>query len=284
MGRSSVRDKFLLNLVPKEIWETYYDTEDDKYFLKYENREIKRHYKISVCTTVMNRLEAIKETLEKNILDNREYPNFEFVLLDYNSTDGLNKWVRENLREYIDSGILNYYRTESHKFYSMTHSRNIAFRCAAGQIVINVDADHFTTNNFLIRVNFLANQTDDKIILVKSKQKNRGRIGMFKQDFLNLGGYNEDLIHYGYDDKDLVCRALKSGFKIMRIGGEYFGLASGHVRHPTDNYPNDDWKFTQRRNAIVSLINVASDKLIANQGRNWGSATLTKNFREVFKM
>lgn len=47
---------------------------------------------ISFCITCMNRLKHLQETLEKNILDNFLVDEVEFVVLDYNSQDGLEEW------------------------------------------------------------------------------------------------------------------------------------------------------------------------------------------------
>ena len=91
-------------------------------------KNIKKIYKISFCTTVMNRLYNLKETLLKNIEDNKEYPDLEFVILDYNSQDGLEKWMKDNMMEHIESGRVSYYRTEEPKYFNMAHSRNIAFK------------------------------------------------------------------------------------------------------------------------------------------------------------
>ncbi|MFD2148711.1 glycosyltransferase family 2 protein [Mucilaginibacter antarcticus] len=72
-------------------------------------------FKISFCTTCMNRLSHLKQTLKRNILDNEDYPNLEFILLDYNSTDGLKEYVRSELHTFITSKKLVYYRTEEPK-------------------------------------------------------------------------------------------------------------------------------------------------------------------------
>ena len=93
-----------------EIW--------DRIFTK---PEIK-NYKISFCTTCMDRLHNLKETLPKNIKDNEEDDDLEFVILDYNSSDGLEEWVKNNMMEYIDSGRLVFYRTEEPKYFDMSHS------------------------------------------------------------------------------------------------------------------------------------------------------------------
>lgn len=51
--------------------------------------------KISFCITCMNRFKHLQETLERNIHDNYLVDNVEFVVLDYNSEDGLDKWISQ---------------------------------------------------------------------------------------------------------------------------------------------------------------------------------------------
>src|SRR5574343_1908709 len=63
---------------------------------------------ISICTTCMNRLRDLEYTLPKNLEDNKNYKKLEFVLLDYNSTDGLSDWVKKYMMSYIKTGRLVY--------------------------------------------------------------------------------------------------------------------------------------------------------------------------------
>lgn len=243
-------------------------------------------HSISICTTCMGRASDIKQTFLKNIHDNLSYStnpnNLEFLLLDYNSKDDLEKWAQKNLMKLISKGLVTYYKTTEPQFYSMTHSRNIAFKLAKGNIVNNVDADHFINFGFCSQINLMANQFQDKAVFIKSRQKNRGRLSFFKDEFLSLGGYDEELEGYGFDDKDLLYRAVKSGFRVVRYGGKFFNHTQDHARHPLDNYKekDKDWKFSQRRNTILSILNILSDRVIANEGKNWGKAELTKNFEE----
>ena len=244
----------------------------------------KKKYRISVCTTCMNRAADVKRTLPQNIEDNKDYGNVEFVLLNYNSKDDLGDWVRENMIDYIESGILNYYHTTEPEHYSMTHSRNVAFMLAQGDIVNNVDGDHYTNKGFVEHVNLLANQGYDYPMFMKGRQKNRGRIGLFKRHFKWLGGYDEDIKDYGFDDEDLRLRALALGFTFLCYGGKYFRKTDDHMRHQGGNYKNPNWKHTQRLNTMVSLINIYSGKYVANRKRHWGKAKVTKNFKEEMEI
>ena len=231
---------------------------------------------ISIVTTAMDRLSDIKQTLPRNMEDNK---SADFVLLDYNSRDGLSEWIQSNMREQIESGRLSFYRTTEPKYYSMAHSRNIAFKLAKGDIINNVDADNFTTPGFDEKLKELATGCDRKVIFVKSRQKKRGRIGIYADEFIKLGGYNEQLIEYGFDDSDLIYRATRQGFRMVIFGGEYYKGVEDHGRHIDGNYQYE-WRYTERLNTLVSLLNIAMGKLEANKGKPWGKAHLLKNFRE----
>ena len=244
------------------------------------NNSISKNYKISLCTTCMGRLSDLSVCLLKNIEDNADYDNLEFVILDYNSKDGLGNWVKENLMGHIESGRVVYARTEEPEFYSMTRSRNLAFKVASGDIVNNLDADNFTNRGFASYLNMLANQQTDRAIFAKGKKMLRGRLGFWKKEFMeDLCGYEEDINDYGHDDWDLMLRAWKIGFRLMFFGGTYYAN-TGSKKHQTGNMKVDNWKFTESRNKYMSMKSIIEGATKANVGREWGKGNLIKNFNE----
>jgi len=245
--------------------------------------KVKKFHSISIVTTCMDRCSCIKQTYKKNIDDSLSYPNVEFVLINYNSKDDLDGYVRNNLIGYIESGILNYYRTNEPKYYSMCHSRNIGFTMAKGEIVCSVDADHYINKGFPERINSLANIFHEKTVFCKSKHKNRGRLCFRKKEFFEmLGGYDEAIKGYGFDDQDLLCRAARLGFKIVKFGGDFCRITEDHRRHPGKNY-EEHWRYTQRKNSLISLLNIKLGILKANEGKTTGKAFLIKNFKDDLK-
>ena len=271
-------DKGLLEITRQEVWDKYHNP---VYTVPERIGRITTQYKISICTTCMGRTEDLKKTYIQNLDDNLGYGNIEFVLLNYGSRDDMDTWVFQNLMEYIQGGVVNYYRTDEPIYYSMTHSRNIAFKVATGDIINNVDADHYTNPDFVRYINALANTYETtKVVFVKSKQKNRGRVGIFKKEFMELGGYDESLEGYGHDDQDLLLRAYHSGCGLIKFGGEYMRITDDHARHPVGNYQVKDWRYTQRRNALISLLNIYMKRFKANENHPWGRAHLVKNFSE----
>src|SRR4030066_270134 len=243
--------------------------------------EVKKKNRISICTTCMNRLDDLKLTLPKNIQDNKDYPNIEFILLDYNSTDGLSDWVKNNLYDYIESKKLIFYRTEEPKHYKMSHSRNVVFKLASGDIVSNVDADNYTKKGLACYVNQLANAIPSKATFIKSNQVMHGRIGFYKKEFVDLlGGYDEGLVGYGFDDRDLFFRSIALGFTILSYG-KYYNKTANRI-DKNINYDKDsvvyNTKYIEWVNKVISMGNLLGNKFKANEGLHWGKAKVIKNF------
>ncbi len=185
-----------------------------------ESKSIKQ--KISFCTVCMNRLDHLKQTLPKNIKDNIGYGNVEFLVLDYNSSDGLEEWVETEMKEYINNGILSYYKTTQPTFFHRSHSRNMLLKHATGDILCNVDADNFIGSFFASYVNKQFTQ-DPSILLAIDVIKQakhaqaHGKFCAWKEDFLSVTGYDESMDSYGYEDIDLYNRIELLGRKRVAI-------------------------------------------------------------------
>jgi hypothetical protein len=176
----------------------------------------------------MNRLHHIRKTLPKNIEDNIDYPNVEFVLLDYGSEDGLEKWVISNMQGELQNGILNFKRTNKPKKYLSSHSKNMAHRQSTGDIVCNLDGDNFTGPGFAEYLNQHFQNFPDSFLSVdynnnwNEKSDTFGRIVCWKKGFERIGGDDEKMIWYSYDDIDFCERLRKSGTDQHFISNQEF--------------------------------------------------------------
>ena len=188
---------------------------------------IKNLPKISFCITCMNRLEHLKKTLPINIshaLTDSE--NIEFILLDYNSTDGLELWIKENNAQNIDNQTLKYFKTSQPQAYHRSHSRNMVFRLASGDILVNLDADNFIGKGFvefilknMVQSSFLA--VDETISGTNFKDA-LGRICVWREDFEKIRGYDERMAGYGFEDLDFKTRLERIGLKLKPITNNRF--------------------------------------------------------------
>ena len=231
-------------------------------------------WKISICTTCMGRVEDLKRTLLVNIADNEDYPDLEFVVLNYNSQDHMHEYMTSpDVMPHLESGKVKYLRTRLPKYFSMSHSRNVAFMNATGDIVTNVDADNYTGKGFASYLNRLANIRSRNVIFAKGKRRISGRLGMFKDEFEGIGGYDENLVGYGGDDHSLILRAMYSGFVLMWWAGSPVDFMHKIIT-PRDqvgaNMENPDWQETERINREIILENLRQSDFVANRDRPWG--------------
>ena len=258
---------------------------------KYQNRNVlpssRAKRKISVVTTCMNRLHDLQLTLPKNIEDSGDYP-VEFVLLNYNSTDGLDNWVASNLSHFIESKKLVYYKAINQKYFCPNHSRNVTFRLASSDIITNVDSDNYIHAGFLERINECC---DKKIVVVpqsfidpKSDRLTlRGRFAMMKSDILQLRGFDEDLDQgYSHDDTSFIFRAILNGFYLSRFEDKFLNQRiETKMKDRSKNMKNTDYFESQEKNIRNITDKLFRAEIIANKNRGWGNAILLKNFSEI---
>ncbi|CAK7065787.1 glycosyltransferase family 2 protein [Bacteroides rodentium] len=208
---------------------------------------------ISFCITCMNRLKHLQETLEKNILDNFLVDEVEFVVLDYNSQDGLEEWIAQSMMKYIEMGILVYYRTTEPVHYLRSHSRNMVFRLAKGDVVCNLDADNYLGKGF---AEFMLKEFQEKkkIFYISNLcvRDVFGRICLRKQDFIAIEGYNEALVGYGFEDAELFDRLLNKGIKHhVFFQKEFYGA----VTHPDEDRISQEAMFKNLQCIYLNYIN-----------------------------
>lgn len=195
-----------------------------------------KHRKISYCITSMNRLHHLKQTLPQNIQDNADYPNQEFLVLDYNSADGLKEWVLTEMREHVDTGLVKLYRTTEPAYFIKSHAMNMAFRQAEGDIIVNLDADNYTGSGFSDFVNegFDRNEASFLMLDLKRFPDRRdavGRIGMRREDFHRVRGYDERMDGYGWEDFDICHRLAALGLEKIFIDDRSF---LNYIAHGND--------------------------------------------------
>ncbi|MFS4447852.1 glycosyltransferase family 2 protein [Maribacter sp. 2307UL18-2] len=197
--------------------------------------------KISFCTVSMNRAHHIEKTLPQNILDNEDYSNCEFILLDYNSSDGLEEFVKTQLKKYIDNGKLIYYKTLTPTYFHRGHSLNTAFKLSTGDIVCTIDADNYTGKGFASYINMMFNRFESIFLAVDLNIYSSdvcGRVCSRSDDFFKIGGYDETMDCWGHDDDDIKNRLALAGLEKKHIQGGHFlnAISHGHEDRLANEY------------------------------------------------
>lgn len=176
----------------------------------------------------MNRLVHLRQTLPVNIAQNKDYGNIEFVVLDYNSNDGMEDWARSHLDQYIRSGIVKYYKTYEPRYFDLSHSKNMALRLATGNILCLVDADNYAGDSYAHWISSIyASQGKETIITTLRKdhiplRDQGGKLCFNRDSIYAVKGFDESLVGYGIDDVDLVRRVEKIGDNRYFIDDEKF--------------------------------------------------------------
>jgi Sulfotransferase domain len=258
--------------------------------------------RIAFCTTNKNRTLHLKQTLPKNIEDNKDYDNCVFIIVDYNSQDDLHDYLRDNHKEDIKSGKVVVYHYKGSDVFQMGHAKNLSHRCGileGGEILCNLDADGYTGKGFANYINqqFRSNDAcfqqalwnrwvnqedgtkkwlaeDARGILGPPVDKgSNGRMVISKNAFLLSGGYDEKYITWSSDDKDLNIRLRRLGFKPSLLEREYQETILHNDKIRFKEYPHV--KNTKAYGFNVTVHD--SNDTIANFG-SVGCGTIWKNF------
>ena len=175
---------------------------------------------ISFGTSCMGRLNHLSQTYMQNIETALSVDrNSKFVLLNYNSQDGMHEWVQENLSNHIQEGTLKYLHTSTPQEFSQAHTKNITSKYADTDIVCLLDADHFLTKYYVQQNLLFFNRESDahKISRPNEVEGRGGRIIFEKKDFLEIGGFDERMKGWGHEDTDFYYRFTHYFDNILEI-------------------------------------------------------------------
>lgn len=219
----------------------------------------------------MNRVQHLKETLPENLKVVR-FPLSDFVLLNYNSGDNLHEWVLKNFKKELKSGKLKYFKTSTPQTFKVCHAKNAAHKLATGIHLVNLDADNYITKGYISSLLTHTSIGNDVTWFPPSESVyggGMGRISIRKDIFLKLGGYDELMFGWGYEDQDLVKRAEAFGYKI----GNILPYLSKFIKH------DDSLRITPENKSDVgnrnkSVLNIKRKRLVANVGKTWGEIEL----------
>ncbi len=281
---------FIKRFVPQKI-EKFLRGFRDQYLRIYKVEKLpKKIYavtlkkrKISFCITCMNRLFHLKNTLERNIADNKDYENVEFIVINYNSKDNLDSWMKQHMKQHIDSGLLKYYKTDEPQSFHASKAKNLSHLLAEGDIVCNLDGDNFTGKDFAFYINYMFEQYGEATFLHFTKKPfwgTEGRMVLTKENFLKLGGYDESLLPIGHEDHDLMNRAKATGFNYVKVEIENFlHYLSNTEKEKAMNCADGITGFytLEKENQEKSDANIREGKLVANPSGTQ-KFTLYKNF------
>ena len=163
---------------------------------------------ITFCVTCRNRLWQLKETLAANLAELGDVHNISLV--DFGSTDGLSAWVWTHFEAAIQAGRLVFFEVTSPVGWSSPKAKNLAHRLAPGTYLFNLDADNRVVAEDIQRIEAAASLGKPCHQWSKAwSDGSYGRMGLPRQLFLEMGGYDETFLPMGGQDIDLMKRLFK---------------------------------------------------------------------------
>lgn len=228
---------------------------------------------ISFCITCKNRFHQISQTLPVNLEHNKSHKEkIELVVVDFGSTDGLQKWILKNFKKELKEGYLNYFFTDNMKNWHASIAKNTAHYYAKGMYLVNLDCDNFTGKKGGHFVHTQFQKYGDNLLLHQFngiiQNGTYGRIAMHRKFFFKLGGYNEAFEPMGNQDIDLIKRLNEFGLKYIWLSNPEYSNAIVNSKSESIKFCNStlSWAQMEMKNAMLSRSNIASGRLIANSG------------------
>jgi hypothetical protein len=205
----------------------------------------------------------------------------QLVIVDYGSSDGLEKYLYHypGIKNLLSNGQIKIVKVQDVSVYDCSKAKNLAHRMADAPFLMNLDAD-----NYLQGVRVLLDEHlidgDRKVahLYADVHDGTFGRIGMAKEWFYALGGYDESFLPHGYQDSDILARAALSGISINQIVDfNYLSPVPNNYADKAANTGYKSWLDLKCQNQNLSLDNLSNGKFIANL-TGWGSARVNINF------
>jgi len=226
---------------------------------------------VSFCISHKNRLHQVKETLPKNLADNRlDQSKIEFVLVDFESDEDVGQWLMADFGEELASGYLKFYQCGGLDKWHSPKAKNTAHRVSSGKILVNLDGDNFTGYRGGMHVYnaFMSSPYDVCLWQYSgdSQDGSFGRIAASRDAFFALGGYNEEFLEMGFQDRDLVNRLEMMGAQVILDMDARYNQAIVNEKYTP---PGMKYEVMRRYNRKLAGRLIRTDSLVANE-RHFG--------------
>lgn len=172
--------------------------------------------RVSYCSTCKGRLWQLKRTLNPN-LEALKNIDAEWIILDVNCPNDVANILKDlpYAQEALSNGKLKVYRVDTEIQWSIPLAKNLAHTLGTGDILFNLDIDNFIGNSFA-QIDALQDEQFIWSATGNGVNGTMGRLGVPREAFWDIGGYNQDLFGAGADDINLAFRLKRMGFEHVR--------------------------------------------------------------------
>lgn len=213
---------------------------------------------ISIICGVKNRENALKLSLTSWLMFDSVS---EIIIID---------WSSDNYLEYLTSldKRIKVIRVDNKEYFNLPVSYNLASDFVSNEYILKMDSE-YVLNPYYDFVEEMLPEIGTFITGCYWMDSSpffkylNGLLYTRTEDFRNVGGYNENLKDYGYDDDDLYGRLEKYGLKRKNIPTEPRMIF--HIPHPdntrVEHYINKDQHHSHSLNKKISKKKIENTRL-----------------------
>lgn len=224
-----------------------------------------------------------------------------WIFVDYGSSDGITAWAWQQpiVWKAVQKQVLTWLEVPEAKYYVGGHSRNVGAAFLNTPIMGNLDVDHVASADYLREIRYQLGRMRMAQTQVNWKSPNgiwAGRMAFYREDFVAVGGYDENFCLWGGEDLDLVSRLTRLGCKrVVLPRSANWGLAEKHssdIRSKNANHALIRFIGMEDNNASfiknchfwqkeIGILRDIGGLVVANWGKNWGAAKIRVNRGEL---
>ena len=217
--------------------------------------------KISICIPCMNRTHDLRITMPTLIAAAEASPPVEIAVLDYNSQDDLEEYIKEITWE----GIA-YTKYTGNSYFHMGHARNMAMLAGSGEYLIMLSTDIMMSQHYIIHLR----KELGKGLWTHHSDTYVGVVCVPRQEFIDAGGYDERFEFYGKEDKDFLARLKRRGKPHTQIPDRLSLIYTPWSEKLLNYRGNPSRKKVSRLSMAIYTENCEREVLVANEGKRWG--------------
>ena len=211
--------------------------------------------KISYCTFLLNNLLEVKKNFIFNLNCTKYFNgNVEWIILNINNGsdefDETDKYIRKYSPYFIKKNLVKYYVIET-KNINISALKNTSHQLANYDFIINLNIN---TRISLLDTEVLLHCDNNKIIYRRQETDPayfcNEIIGMNKENFILLKGYNENFEGYGYIVDDMINRIKKLDLEII----VFTSLDYNSLKYFKDSTQTMNYAITFQKNKSISEL------------------------------
>jgi predicted O-methyltransferase YrrM/GT2 family glycosyltransferase len=223
--------------------------------------------KISFVTACMGRLHHLKLTLPYNLQAVRNaMVDFEWIIVDWDSKDGLGDWLWEQFPEEIDKGEIVHLKFEDKKYFDRPGTRNRGIEAATGDVIMIADADNFFSLRFILESIYHLERYENVFVNRGYLYSVGGKVAAHRKAWLEtVGLFDESLQGWGWEDTDWKSRAIGAGLFGVGVDHGFVGVVGQekimeYIDHPDSGRMDNEPAGTTREQSMDENIRRISSR------------------------